>query len=101
MDTQNHCCITMKNCVMDSRSNIIYVPHFREYVILTQELHIVTGIEYCPWCATRLPKDLRDEFFDIFYDELNLDLISNTEVLETPGLPAEFKTDEWWKKRNL
>jgi hypothetical protein len=45
--------------------------------------------------------DGRDEFFDIFYDELNLDLISNTEVLETPCLPAEFKTDEWWKKRGL
>lgn len=91
----------MKNCIMDSRSNLVYVPHFREYIIHTQEHGIAIGIDYCPWCATKLPKDLRDEFFNIFYEELKLDLIPNLDTLETPGLPEEFKTDKWWKKRRL
>ncbi|MBX3458280.1 MAG: hypothetical protein KF820_08020 [Candidatus Paracaedibacteraceae bacterium] len=52
-------------------------------------------ITYCPWCGNKLPKDVRDKFFDIIYDELNLD------GPDDPKLPEEFKSREWWVKRGL
>ena len=97
-----HCCSLMEDFLNDPLVPIIYYPHLREYNILLKKLSGgLQGIYYCPWCGAKLPKDLRDEFFDIFYDELKFTPKKGLGILETPGLPEEFKTDEWWKKRGL
>ena len=102
MNEENvHCCQLMKDFLSDLRLPISYDPVFREYFIPFKNTRTKQLLIFCPWCGVKLPKDLGQEFFDIFYDKLHLDLIPNTEVLETPGLPEEFKTDEWWKKRKL
>jgi hypothetical protein len=46
-----------------------------------------------------LPISVREEYFRILFDELHLE--PEFKEIETPGLPEEFKTDEWWKKRGL
>ena len=56
----------------------------------------IQTISHCPWCATKLPKDLTDELYDILYDELHL-----LDGLDDPNLPDEFKTAEWWRRRGL
>ncbi len=94
-----HCCALMTNFLNDPLVPLVYYPHLREYNILLKDSGGLQGIDYCPWCGQCLPKDLRDEFFNIFFDELHLKRAEN--LLETPGLPEEFKTDEWWKKRGL
>lgn len=77
--------------------SISYDPEIRSYGILYKPK---TGggtqrIYYCPWCGSKLPKDLSEELSSIVFDELSMD------GYDDPRLPSEFKTDEWWKKRNL
>ena len=95
----NHCCSLMNDFLNDGRVQIFYSPQTREYYIPLKKHMAVQCIFYCPWCGSRLPKDLREEYFDIIYDELHLE--PEFKVTDTPGLPEEFKTDEWWKKRGL
>lgn len=89
----NHCCDEMKNHL--DKVKINYSPNFREYGIDYEDGISQQVIDYCPWCGSKLPERLRDKWFDIIWDELNLD------GPEDPKLPDEFKSDQWWKKRNL
>jgi hypothetical protein len=92
----------MDDFINDPIVPIIYYPYLREYnILLKRRSGGSQGICYCPWCGAKLSKDLRDEFYNIFFDELNLTPQKGLGILETPGLPEEFKTDEWWKKRGL
>lgn len=53
---------------------------------------------YCPFCGTKLPKDLRDEWFD----ELSKVLGFKVDIsIDRRKIPKEFRTDEWWKNRKL
>lgn len=60
-----HCCDEMEAHLADSDIPIQYAPRFREY-----GLKILDGgsakqlIHFCPWCGSRLPKSLRDEWFE-------------------------------------
>lgn len=56
-------------------------------------------IPFCPWCGTKFPKDLIDEWHQILEEEYGIDSPDNTE--QSKRIPAEFQTDEWWKKRGL
>ncbi len=96
-----HCCQLMSDFLNDPRIPIGYSAAYREYYIKLRSTTSIQLMFYCPWCGVKLPKDLRDEFLDIFYDQLKLNLKPGLGTLETPGLPEEFKTDAWWKKRGL
>ncbi|MBK8846766.1 MAG: hypothetical protein IPO27_09590 [Bacteroidetes bacterium] len=70
---------------------IIYVQKFDEYGI-----KILDGgnssilIEFCPWCAERLPESKRDRWFD----ELNeLGIIDPW----SGKIPDKYLTDEWYR----
>lgn len=95
----NHCCDLMTEFVNDSRIPIYYNPVLREYYMPFNKVKLSQLLFYCPWCGIKLPKVLNEEYFKIFYDELHLERAKN--LLETPCLPEEFKSDEWWKKRGL
>lgn len=101
-----HCCEWMTLFLEDPRVAIIYLPYFRKYIIplLKKSTHLSYvregfSIDYCPWCAKKLPKSLTDEWFDILEKEYNLDNLWSKEQAKL--VPEEFKTDEWWKKRGL
>jgi hypothetical protein len=71
-------------------------PATREYYIVSNddgEVLIRQTIEYCPICGEKFPRSLRSEWFDRL-EEKDIDPL-NDEV------PAEFKTDEWWKNEGL
>ena len=53
---------------------------------------------YCPFCGAKLPKELSDEWFDILEKEYGID---DPHDSQRDKVPAEFWTDEWWKKRGL
>lgn len=94
-ESMNTCCMEMSLSLQDPRDNIGYNKIFREYFIQTKRDEIVLDIVFCPWCGTKFTTSLRDDFFKILFDELNLDGIDD------PKLPLEFRTDAWWKKRGL
>jgi len=50
-------------------------------------------IRYCPWCGTRLPHSKKEQWYQALY-ALGFD---------DPGeqaIPAEFRSDRWWRERN-
>ena len=74
---------------------IKYNAKLREFSLRVSS-EVVQCIDFCPWCATRLPDGLRKEWFEA------LEAVGVEDPLFEPDkIPAEFKTDEWWKKRSL
>ena len=98
-----HCCFIMDYSVDKSNpqniSPTFYSPKFREYYL---EATIGPGgrqINFCPYCGATLPQGLSDIWFDVLEKEYGLDNPAGPE--QEKKVPAEFKTDEWWKKRGL
>ncbi|MEX0940512.1 MAG: hypothetical protein WDZ41_04075 [Candidatus Babeliales bacterium] len=101
MKNNNFCCDILKESVSDLRSPLGYSPKIREFFIASKDnKHIVQAVNYCPWCGEKFPKDLRDEYFEILKSEYNLELCI-FDIKKNKNLPEEFKTDQWWKKRDL
>jgi uncharacterized protein DUF6980 len=97
-----HCCELMDNFLEDIRILLFYSPVYREYFIPLLYKGKTTAIQcliYCPWCGKKLPEDLRNKYFEILEKEYGLDDPRKKE--QEKLVPKEFKTDEWWKKRNL
>ena len=43
---------------------------------------------YCPWCGSKFPKSLSEEYWEILDKEFSE---------KYPNIPEEYKTDTWWK----
>ena len=84
-----HCCEHMRDHCDDSRVQIFFWPIFREYYIALRGNQAKQRILYCPWCATKLPTSVRDQYYELLDDD----------ALENP--PEEFCSEAWWKNRNL
>jgi len=93
-----HCCKLMEKALDDSRIEIDYWPVFREYSVSTRSIAIQL-IFYCPFCGSKLPKELRDEWGEILENEYNIDDPFCDQ--DSEKIPDEFKSDLWWIKRNL
>jgi hypothetical protein len=98
-----HCCLIMHYAIDETDpanvSPCSYSPKFREYYLDATDGFGGGKIDFCPFCGTKLPKGLSDEWFDILEKEYGLDDPGMPDQKEK--VPAEFKTDEWWKKREL
>jgi hypothetical protein len=88
-----HECGGMVAALADPMVPITYFPKFREFEILVEGRPIGEAIEFCPWCGARLPKSLRDPYFD-HLETLGLEPESNE-------LPLDLRSDAWWRMRNL
>jgi hypothetical protein len=86
---------------------MIYVCTRRAYAYyIHREYKSLQTVRYCPFCGTRLPDDLIEEYDVAVYEILGqagVELIAGNERFLIPPkeLPQEFQTDEWWKKRGL
>lgn len=88
-----HACENMLAAVRDSRIPVVYYSKFREYGILIDGGPATLLMEYCPWDGTKLPRSLRNEYFDLVHG-MGLEL-------ESKNLPREFTSDEWWRTRGI
>ena len=89
-----HCCEAMSSHLAHGSLHIRYWPRYREYGITYNDSGpSIQLIHFCPWCGSKLPGSVRDEYFDAL-DRRGLEP-------GDPGIPAEFKTEEWWRKRGL
>ena len=93
-----HCCKEMTFFLEENKVAVNYSIKDREYSINLRNSHAIQLIKYCPWCGATLPKQLSDEWFDILEKEYG---IVDPSDKEREKVPAEFQTDEWWKKRGL
>ena len=96
------CCLDMDLMLenVDQLYNVQYNHAIRQYCLKSLEGPYIRTIEFCPWCGTQLMKCLKDEWFDILEKEYGLDSPA-WDLEQREKIPAEFKTDEWWKKRGL
>ena len=95
------CCETLVLNLKEKRTCIGYNEVFREiYLNRSDTRSVITVIFFCPWCGSKLPNSLRDKFFDILEKEYNIETDIG-EYKERKDIPMEFKSDEWWKKRDL
>lgn len=93
-----YCCQLMKKFVEDPRVEIGYSSKFRDYFLGTTS-GAIQIIPHCPFCGYKLPKSLREEWFEILEREFNLD--DPYCESQQKKIPEEFKSNKWWKKRNL
>ncbi|CAG8448193.1 812_t:CDS:2 [Racocetra fulgida] len=102
LDRKDFCCEEMyENLLGEDNSgecelHFGYIPQFREYFIDIKDEYggAVLLISYCPWCGKKLPKGLREEFFDILEKEYKIETDIG-EYKERADIPQEFKSDEW------
>ncbi len=91
-----YCCDEMAKNLDAAEVDIRYDDKFREYGIgILNGGTAKQSIHFCPWCGTSLPISLRENWFDLIFDEYNLD------GPDDPGLPEEMKSGEWWRSRRL
>lgn len=92
-----HCCKLLSDFIEDKRIDVQYDEILREYFI-----HVHYGgtarqlLLFCPWCGSKLPKNLRDEYYDILRE-----IFGEDAELDEVNLPEEFKNSAWWEKREL
>ena len=97
-NTVKHCCQLMSKFLGDPRIQINYFKKFRGYYVSTTS-GAYEIILYCPFCCAKLPRNLMDKYYDILEKEYNIDDPNDRE--QEKLVPEEFKSDEWWIKRNL
>ncbi len=87
----------MEFLLEEEKVGISYDKKTRSYGINIIGSSAIQKISYCPWCNSKLPSDLTDKFFS----ELSCAINKEATLFDIDLSPAEFKTDEWWKKRGL
>lgn len=104
--TNDFCCERMMFAAEDIDSPLRYKPKLRYYSMsapksLLKKNAIWVGytVDFCPYCGAKVPKDLVDEYFEIL--EKEYDITDPYETKQKKRIPAEFMSDEWWKKREL
>jgi len=87
-----HCCEEMVGHLDRGEIGLVYFKKFRIYFISYLDIdNLVEKIQYCPWCGTRLPEDLEDQW----NEEIKL-------LGFDPGdsnIPKDYKSDQWWRKK--
>ena len=90
-----HSCDTMRTVLEAGNSALRYQPRYRDYTIAGFDSRNagVQEIAYCPFCGTKLPESLFDEWH-VRLAELGLEWIS-------PDIPEELRSDQWWREAGL
>ena len=91
------CCSVADIIITKKKGPLHYYPKTRRYLLDIINDYAMALAIYCPWCGTELPKSLAEQWHVILETEYGIedpDLPRNAHKV-----PAEFKTDEWWKKR--
>lgn len=102
------CCERMMYATGNMDCPLQYIPKLRSYIIsapvyLLKEKKVRRwpryAIEYCPFCGTKLPKNLRVERLELLKKEYGI--TDPYDAKQQKRIPQEFMTDEWWKNRGL
>ena len=102
-----YCCSRLNHEIEDSQQNgdgcINYLPERRMFgIVINRDKKIYQPIEYCPFCGSKFPKDLVEEYWDYLVQDAGQKYYPTDENYDPKRpIPPEFRTDEWWKKRGL
>lgn len=93
------CCEEAKKVLESNNFPIALWDITKEYYLFLQNTKTFITINYCPWYGKRI--GLAKPWAQILLQEHNIDITDPDYDDRTSGTPAEFLTDEWWKKRGL
>lgn len=93
------CCDALYQALNDCKYGLKYRKDDRAYIWRSPFNTMGHCIDYCPWCGTKLPTYLGHVRADILRDEYGV--TDECDKKQAKHIPAEFLTDEWWKKRGL
>ncbi len=86
---QPYCCTQMEHLLLSQEIGLIYIAKYREYGLDYQDGGSAFQIiHFCPWCGTKLPTSLRNEW----HDRLEAEGIDALDL----NIPIEFESEEWW-----
>jgi hypothetical protein len=100
MYENDFCCEEMLQVALgEKKAELYYNEYQRCYYIESRLIEkrsplAAHYISYCPWCGTALPTPLIKEW-------VNTVIEAGYEKCAKEGMPKEFQTDEWWRKRGL
>lgn len=92
------CCPLLDKYVNNCKTGLNYSPAERELTVFLARGMGRQVLSYCPWCGFKLPESLFDARLEILENEYGID---DPYGKQKKNIPAEFLTDEWWKKRGL
>jgi len=95
-DLPSPCCDFFKQMLNDCKVRLEYRPAFREFGIKLVGSGGLQLIYYCPWCGTKLPERLYEQWRKVLIAEYGVQDPDDVGIEEAP---IEMQTDEWWKKR--
>ena len=78
----------MRTHIESAELYLSYTPKFREFGIHYNDGLSRQVIHFCPWCGSKLPSSLRNQWFEEL-DRLGLE--------EDEQLPIELQSDAWWR----
>jgi hypothetical protein len=88
------CCDEMFLHISEREVAIRYSRVFREFGIkILDGGSSIQMIDFCPWCGKKLPTSLRDECANEL-EKLGYELFDD-------NIPQKYKTDKWWRDKNL
>jgi hypothetical protein len=91
---EDQCCQAMLYAVRADDLPVEYDRALRAWGIAYQDGgSAVQSIQYCPWCGTKLPTDLGDEW-SARLERMDLEP-------GDPCIPEEMQDDRWWKAEGL
>jgi hypothetical protein len=83
-----HCCEQMETQIENGL--VLYEERYDDYSLLVRdhgEMMVVQQIWYCPWCAKKLPKSMRHQWFHEL-EAMDIDPFDDP-------VPERYKTKEW------
>jgi len=103
------CCKFMQVFLDEGSVGIYYDPVIRGYFICLRGVKEGKQVIYhCPWCGKKFLPSLVEVYLETLDKAFNILMCPYTRTYFKPGqedtevdLPEEFKSAEWWKKRNL
>lgn len=87
----NFCCEEMAFFVAENEIGIVYSEKFREYGLMYRDGGSSKQlIKFCPWCGSKLPEPLGNEWFNRLE-------AAGIDPLDKKNIPSSFNSSEWWK----
>jgi hypothetical protein len=90
---EGQCCERMVSFLRADNLPIYYSAKFREWGINYPGGDSIQLIEFCPWCGTKLPDPLGDQWHERIR-VMGLDP-------DEDEIPEPMRTDRWWRDEGL
>jgi hypothetical protein len=97
LNRDEFCCDHLYGVVTDGPF-LAYDDEKREFLILRLYTESADRLDYCPWCATRMPASLDEARYAAVEK-----IIPNFDEFSTPRaqIPSALRSSAWWKREKL